>query len=809
MDELIRATAEATAESGGIPLDLAPLLAPYARHKHLTFRVEHLPAGARLSNGRNNGDRSWSLTSDDLEDLRYLPPAGAAETPTLAIRVFSLDGDYAATLAVLDVPVSSGDPAPAPAAAQSATDPSIDAELRRLRDELAALQAALAERAAELTAARTAWEAELNERLAKAAAEAATKLEASRAAWQTEHEHRFAASEKRAQEHVEQARVRWQQEAEAALAKTQASWKAEEAARLAGAEAQWRAQSMLALAEATARVEHAETALAAAHAQAKAVQVTGEAIELSRLRDELVVTQIIIAEREAALAETRQKAEGELSAARTAWEAELQQRLAKAAAEAAATLETRRAAWQAEQDDRFAKLEAQTQKRIEQARMAARQEARAGLSQAQEIWQADEAVRLAAAEARWQAQSARALAEATARGDRAEAALAAASAQPNTMQGSRDDAELARLRDDRAAMQAIIADRETELLEMRHKAEYERREASRLAIDAELSVARSAWESELQQRLIEATAQATTNLEMSRAAWQAELADRIAKSEARAQERFAQALAEATARGERAETALAEARAQPKAVRDPGDEAALARLRDELAAMRRTLATRETELAAARSAAEDARQNAAAEAQAALQQADEARKVEAAQPPAAEPALAPKVVAIPNNARGKFTVAMNRQRQAQLMRYAIRGGALAACLAGVVLLYPRVEAMIVDDWAPKIAALPDAIEPMFRNVFGPSKSSLPEPPPVMERPAVQTVERRTIISVSVASVRAGPSPAAAVITKLPRDREVSPVDRRGSWVLIRFDAEDGNRQEGWVSSTLLKDMTGH
>jgi hypothetical protein len=37
---------------------------------------------------------------------------------------------------------------------------------------------------------------------------------------------------------------------------------------------------------------------------------------------------------------------------------------------------------------------------------------------------------------------------------------------------------------------------------------------------------------------------------------------------------------------------------------------------------------------------------------------------------------------------------------------------------------------------------------------------------------------------------------------------VSPVDRRGSWVLIRFDDEDGKfRQEGWVSATLLKSVT--
>ena len=61
----------------GIPLDLGPLLSPYRRHKNLSIRVEKLPQLSRLSQGRNNGDCTFSLKPDDLQGLLYLPPPGA------------------------------------------------------------------------------------------------------------------------------------------------------------------------------------------------------------------------------------------------------------------------------------------------------------------------------------------------------------------------------------------------------------------------------------------------------------------------------------------------------------------------------------------------------------------------------------------------------------------------------------------------------------------------------------------------------------------------------------------------------------
>ena len=564
MDDVIGATAEATAPPGGIPLVLAPLLSPYRQHGHLSLRVERLQNGARLSKGSNNGDRTWSLTVDDLDGLTYLPPEGMDEAHTLAIRILSLDGEHGATLAVLDLPVSPGDALsglapPVAAAPGSDADVDDDVEVRRLRDQLVEVKASLAAREAELaemrqmleharaeglkqatetdlTAARTAWEAQLKERLAEAAAEAATNLEKSRAAWQAEQEGRFGNLEARAEDRIEQARERWQQEAKAALSKTEATWKADEAVRLAAAEARWREESVRALAEAKARFERAEAALAEARADG----------------------------------------------------------------------------------------------RIEQARERWQQEAKAALSMAEATWKANETVRLAAAEARWQKETVR-------------------------------------------------------------------------------------------------------------------------------------ALAEAKARFEGAETALAEARAQAQ-----GDAVELHFLREELLEVKASLALRETELAEARSSTEQSRQG---------------RGAGVGQLQLAERLLAERIesqkdarIADAGGTPGRVSTGQHRPRTGRRL---IRAGALLSALAITVMFYHRIEPAIFERWWPKIVRL----------------STVPE--------------RRAVIGTAVAHVRAGPSPAAAVIVTLPRDTEVTQVERRGEWVLVRIGGGDGtHEQEGWVYGPFLKDRAG-
>jgi hypothetical protein len=185
-----------------IPVALAPLLAPYKKVGRLSIRIERMPQLARLSAGRNNGDCSWSLTFDELEDLAYLVPEGMDEKHNLDVRVIAHEDG--STLAVLDLAISPEGEGEAVAAGGEG-DSGEHTELRLLRDELAKAKANFAAReldieiarqdaeqkdaelakqkvAAELAAARAVWEAEMEGRLAAAAQQAVSTLEKDRAA---------------------------------------------------------------------------------------------------------------------------------------------------------------------------------------------------------------------------------------------------------------------------------------------------------------------------------------------------------------------------------------------------------------------------------------------------------------------------------------------------------------------------------------------------------------------------------------------------------------------------------------------------
>ena len=54
-----------------MPVDFRPLLKPHKKAGRLCLRIERMAQGARISAGRRNTDNSWSLASDELEDLHY------------------------------------------------------------------------------------------------------------------------------------------------------------------------------------------------------------------------------------------------------------------------------------------------------------------------------------------------------------------------------------------------------------------------------------------------------------------------------------------------------------------------------------------------------------------------------------------------------------------------------------------------------------------------------------------------------------------------------------------------------------------
>lgn len=789
-------TATAAGASKPIPLDLAQALSPYAQQKGISLRIENLPLRARLSNGHYNGDRSWSLTLDDLAGLNYLPPDGMAAPKTIAVRIIKVDNDHAGTLAVVDVPLSPTEPpssaptATAPHAATAGAKAPEFAELQRLQGALAALATTLTERDAaladlrqkleaasaapsrdtfdaELAAARASWESALQKRLADAAAEAAATINATRAAGQKELETLRASAEAQLRERLKEAEARWQEETKVRLQKAEATSNAAVAERLATAEASWRAKAAQSLSDVAGRAERAETALAQARAEVTGLQT--HAANLQGLRETLTATQNALSAREK-----------ELTAARAA---------------------------------------------TSQARDSESADIQAAVEKTEAKWKAIAAQQLAAAEARWQEHLTQMLAEATARFERAEAALAELRAQADPARLQANDVELQRLRDTLVTAQAALAEREAQLAaaqsadpaHLQAKDVELQRLRDMLAMsqaalterEAQLAAAQSAAESARERALAETQA----TLREAEKNWNAIAAQRFAAAQTQWREQSERAMAEVTARLKQAETSLAEARGEAQTVREQkheteNSEAELQRLRETIAGLEATLAQRETELAEARAALEVAREQAVADARATSESAKPAVPIEKQEPIAAMSVEPPKAAAKANRLRGSFAKAVTRQRQAQIARQMTYGGALAAAVVAAIILYPRVETLAVGTVLPGMAAMSENVREFALAKLSTPPQAEAEAAPQPRAPEIaQPAGPRWVITAPTANVRAGPSPAANVIRTLPRNVDVTPVERRGSWILIRYGGEGGTRrEEGWVASTFLKEL---
>jgi Bacterial SH3 domain len=781
------------ADAGPIALDLAPLVAPYRKHGRLALRVERLPPRARLSRGHNNGDRSWSLLSDELDGLSYLPPKGSDGTQTLGIRIVSLDGGDGATLALLDYVVSPGEAAvvtkmtPPRRAAEPLNE---NPELRRLREELAKATASLAERA-EVKSEQPDFDAALEDRLAAAELQAEAKLETHRTAWQAEASANIAAADQRAQQRLAQSRESWRRESETALAEAEEAWKTGEAARLAAAEAGWQRRSEKALADALARAGAArggddarlraanealaetkillgkrDAALAAAEARfaeaesawtrrldrAEALVLegasrkSGEDAAVRRLRDELAETKALVAARDEAVAQ----AEARVAATEAEWKRRAEQAVAEALARegasrklagdaAARKLRDELAQARALIAEREADLQrAQSDHEIEARQL--RREADDALSHAQEAWKSDEAARAAAVKGEWQERSANALSEAASQLERARAETDAAA-----LRGRTDAAELRRLKDDITGLKAIIAERNAALAEA--QAAFER--------------AREAWRADSAAAMADA-----------RRDWQSDEAHRQAAAEAAAvaagEERIERVLADAAERLKKTEAQLAEARGQVDTLRHRGDPDDIRRLRHEFALLQGKLAEKDMELAHLRTDSELNRERWTSEARATLQNAERVWKAEAAE-------------------------AVDAKLAGQTKRRFVRDIAFAAVLAVVaVLFFVRLGPATVDTVWPDIQPLVALIDPQVAS----QPAAVRPPPPVkVAAPALPllSVER-------AANLRTGPSTSSTVIATLPRDDKVALLGRHGNWVQVRA----GGTREGWIYNTYLK-----
>jgi hypothetical protein len=178
-------------------LTLRPLLAPFKGRGRLFLRIEKMPQQASLSAGRRNSDGSWSLASDELEDLTYLVPSHAARDHVLAVRVTAVDGGEATTLKVLDFPVSFSAAPPANEAGRPAEQSGLPSQLAQMQSLLAAREAEIGElravvgqerleRERDAEHIREQLQSDFDQRMAKAAARHRQELEAERAALQAQ-----------------------------------------------------------------------------------------------------------------------------------------------------------------------------------------------------------------------------------------------------------------------------------------------------------------------------------------------------------------------------------------------------------------------------------------------------------------------------------------------------------------------------------------------------------------------------------------------------------------------------------------------
>jgi uncharacterized protein YraI len=56
------------------------------------------------------------------------------------------------------------------------------------------------------------------------------------------------------------------------------------------------------------------------------------------------------------------------------------------------------------------------------------------------------------------------------------------------------------------------------------------------------------------------------------------------------------------------------------------------------------------------------------------------------------------------------------------------------------------------------------------------------------------------------NLRTGPSTNAAVITTLPRGLNVTVIDSRGDWVLVRVGEARSAQRQGWVFRSFVQDV---
>ncbi|MBV8978002.1 MAG: SH3 domain-containing protein [Alphaproteobacteria bacterium] len=462
-----------------IALDLAPLIAPYRKFGRLSLRVEGLAPRARLSKGHNNGDRSWSLFSDELEGLLYHPATAESGPRTLAVRIVRVDGGDGTTLALLDYALG------APAKAAALPELSAILKPRKLeprpasdtRDEAEARRFALAE--AETLPAQHDVQREKERARAEAEAARARSDEAERRRLREEvSKLRAALKEQDAQ--LAQAQEEARFGAGEALKRAHEAWARDEAERLRQARAAWERDGE----------SKRESALARVQAAAEARRREAES-EMERLKDDLAHANGILADREGDIGELQAQLERAEQAART-----LSRRDGESERLTSELADTKRALAAREHD--LVKAAAA----LEQARDQWLQETERRLAEALAAWKREEAARALAVETQIQEQAQGALLRLSDKLKHTEQELKEVRAQAEALRQRGDAEDIRRLRQDHGHLQSVLAERETEIAQLRLDSEHAR---ERWTADARMTLqaAEQEWRTQAEEEMDE------------------------------------------------------------------------------------------------------------------------------------------------------------------------------------------------------------------------------------------------------------------------------------------------------------------
>ena len=413
-----RASLDSSVASRAVPIDLRPVISAYRKRGRFQLRVEKLPQSARFSAGQNNGDGSWSLLLDELEDLVYFAPKTITGDHTLAIRLIAKDETEAFTIALIDYTVKADAEGTTASLANAPLPDDVRNELHKLKALLEARDSELAqlresaermgvmlqqkldttvaeaqanwkrEEAARLVAEKARLEEQFGNRLeeremrAQAMAEIASEQQASalrlmRQEFAATREALAARDSELAAARAQMDRVRKDWEAEIASTKTSAQAKAGEtlktaeaewASRLAKAQAELKAMRDITDGAATKLRKDSEVELAALRAEMEKLraQSQAEGAAAKTLLESKVAEAI-----KAAQTSARADQDGEIARVRAELERQHQQaqgELAAANAKAAERLKTAEAEWKERADKAMADLT---------ARLTAKQDANA------------------------------------------------------------------------------------------------------------------------------------------------------------------------------------------------------------------------------------------------------------------------------------------------------------------------------------------------------------------------------------------------------------------------------------------------